>query len=159
MSDENNYKPDPKVIATLANPVITANGRPTELPVVIPEIEGLIIRDDHDLQHITIQESNKERAAVIIAKQIETMVGIVNDLRLLAVASQSSYMFDTAGKISKNIIEGAKILYELEDFKEGPKKTVNNLNLSLTSDQINDLVTNQLRSKDPKKPYKNGNKK
>lgn len=162
MSDDSKYKPDPEDIAALSKPAIMMNDHRTrEHPVVIPEITGLIVNPNTELQHIEIQPNNVKQAADIVLKQIKTMVAVVDDLKLLAIASQSSYMFETIGKLSKEIINGAKILAELDEpaTPENPnskRPIVNNLNLSVTSDQIIDLVSKQM-SRDPKK-YKNGKK-
>lgn len=148
MSD-NPFKPSEKDIEALAHSIFEPEVV-TEDQLTIKGANPPVIIDGKEITQIDVTDDNKSIAAKHIRDTLNDMRLMLQDMKSLGRASQSSWFYSAAGVLAKNLIDGAKILHALESEKnqdKSPKTVANHLHLAVTSDQMSEMVQAHIKKK------------
>lgn len=149
MSD-NPFKPSEKDIEALSHSIFEPE-IVTEDQLTIKGANPPVIVDGKEITQIDVTDDNKSIAAKHIRDTLNDMRLMLQDMKSLGRASQSSWFYSAAGVLAKNLIDGAKVLHALENDKnpkDGSPKTVqNHLHLAVTSDQMSEMVQAHIKKK------------
>jgi hypothetical protein len=143
------YNPEPELIEALARPVVDhSNLTSTDETTTPKDIEVL------KTHQMVLSEENTKIAVEHIKDTLSTLKYLLDELKLLAPASQQGFYFQTAGTLAKTRLDGANMLAALEagqkakEEKRGGARS-NHLHLNVTSAQFGEFVAAQVKkSKD-----------
>jgi hypothetical protein len=142
------FEMDTDVIEVIAKPVPVALRELEETAPALVKTIAPIIAPEKRID----AAANKKDAEVHIKETLNVLQQALGELSELAPASQKASFYQTLSMVAKELIAGAITLSELKDEATAqeakPTKTVNNLNVTLTSGQLNDIFKKSRTGKD-----------
>ncbi len=151
-SNPNVYSPDPSLIEALASPLLkdtTVQVTPGLCVELGPEGEVLATSNTLPTQRISPAEADRALAAEYLRTSLETLVGLLTDLKKLAPATQAPAMYAAAGEIAQKIMTGSSLLYKLHDNVPGESKKGNpqHLHFHGTSAEMGEKIAARVKAR------------